>query len=129
MRFDPAAFGARPDLKVRADSCDRALDQPTNRSAWVSVEFSALVPAADPTAPGAVKAVWKGVRLAPNRPFEMGQGECELVEQMGDVLKKGFTLRNLSYRTTCTPHQVTVADYSVSGQSLQPASTLQAAAH
>ena len=129
MRLILLAFGARPDdLKVRAYSCDRAQDKP-NKSAWVSVEFSALVPAADPTAPGAVKAAWKDVRLAPNRPHDMGMGECELIEQMGDMVKKGFTLRNLQYHTTCVPKQVSIGDYSVSAQSLQPASALQAATH
>ncbi len=129
MRLILLAFGARPDdLKVRAYSCDRAQNQP-NKSAWVSVEFSSLVPAADPTATGAVKATWKNVRLAPSRPHDMGMGECELIEQMGDMVKKGFTLRNLEYHTTCVPKQVSVGDYSVSAQSLQQALPLQAAAH
>jgi hypothetical protein len=129
MRLILLTFGARPDdLKVRAYSCDRAQNRP-NKSAWVSVEFSSLVPAADPTAPGAVKGVWKPVRIAPNRPHDMGMGECELIEQMGDMVKKGFTLKDLEYHTTCVPKQVSVGDYSVSAQSLQPASKLQAAAH
>jgi hypothetical protein len=128
IRFILLRFGARPDLKVRAYSCDRAENRP-NKSAWVSVEFSSLVPASDPSTPGAVKGSWKDVRLAPNRPYEMGMGECELVEQMASMVKKGFTLRNVSYNTTCVPKQVSVGDYSVSAQSLQPATALQVAAH
>jgi hypothetical protein len=128
MRLILLTFGARPDLKVHAYSCDRAQDRP-NKSAWVSVEFSSLVPAANPTAPGTIKAAWKDVRLEPNRPHDMGMGECELVEQMGDMVKKGFTLRNVEYHTTCVPKQVSIGDYSVTAQSLQSASSLQAAAH
>lgn len=127
MRLVLLAFGARPDLKVRA-LCDRAQNEP-NRTAWVSVEFSSLVPATDPTAPGAVKAIWKPVRIEPNRPYEMGMGECELMEQMADVVKKSFTLKDVQYHTSCVPKQVSVGDYSVQAQSLQSASALQAATH
>jgi hypothetical protein len=127
MRLVLLAFGARPDLKVHA-FCDRAQNEP-NKSAWVTVEFSSLAPVTDPTAPGAVKAAWKPVRLEPNRPYEMGMGECELMEQMADVVKKGFTLKDVKYHTTCVPKQVSVGDYSVRAESLQPASPLQAATH
>ena len=127
MRFVLLAFGARPDLKVHA-LCDRAQNEP-NRSAWVQVEFSSLVPVTDASAPGSVKATYKPVRLEPNRPYEMGMGECELIEQMGDVVKKSFTLKNVQYHTSCVPKQVSIGDYSVNAESLQAAAPLQAAAH
>jgi hypothetical protein len=112
-------FGARKDVKVRATGCNEGSSRPS-RFAWVTAEFSALAPAADPAAADVVKGGWTRVQLAPNRPSYMGAGECELVEQIRDLLHKGFALRNTEYRTSCTPHQVSMADYSVSTEVLKP---------
>jgi hypothetical protein len=112
-------FGARKDLKVRAIGCDRAQDQP-NKTAWVQAEFSSLAPAAaDASASDTVQAVWDKVQLAPNRPREMGMGECELVDQIRPMLEKGFNLRNASYQTSCVPKQISVADYNVKAEVLR----------
>jgi hypothetical protein len=111
-------FGARKDAKVRATGCSEGPSRPS-RFAWVSAEFSSLAPAADPAAADVVKAGWIRVQLAPNRPSYMGAGECELVEQIRDLLQKGFALRNTEYRTSCMPHQVSMADYSVSTEVLK----------
>jgi len=113
-------FGARKDLTVRATGCNYGSSQPS-KFAWVTVEFSALAPVSGPPPADAVKADWKKVELSPNRPSYMGAGECELVEQMRDLLQKGFALRNTAYRTQCVPHQVSVADYSVTTEVLAPA--------
>ena len=115
-------FGARKDLTVRATGCNYGSSQPSN-FAWVTVEFSALAPSPDPAPADAVKAGWEKVHLSPNRPTYMGAGECELVEQMRDLLQKGFALRNTAYRTRCVPHQISVADYSVSTEVLKSAAT------
>lgn len=112
-------FGARNDVKVRATGCTEPFNRPS-KFAWVSAEFSSLAPAADPAAADVVKAGWTRVQLAPNRPTYMGAGECELVERIRETLQKGFALRNTEYRTSCTPHQVSVADYSVSTEVLKP---------
>jgi hypothetical protein len=112
-------FGARKDLKVRATGCTEGNNQPS-RMAWVNAEFSALVPASDPAAADAVKAAWATVRIAPRRPSYMGEGECELVEQIKPMLVKGFSLRNTQYRTTCTPHQVSLSAYAVTTEALRP---------
>ena len=116
-------FGARKDVTVRATGCNYGSSQPS-KFAWVTAEFSALAPLSDPAPPDAadaVKADWKKVELSPNRPTYMGAGECELVEQMRELLQKGFALRNTAYRTQCVPHQISVADYSVSTEVLAPA--------
>lgn len=113
------AFGASKDVKVRATGCNEGSSRPS-RFAWVSAEFSSLALAADPAAADVVQAGWSRVQLAPNRPSYMGAGECELVEQMRETLQKGFALRSTEYRTSCTPHQVSVADYSVSTEVLKP---------
>lgn len=112
-------FGARKDLKVRALGCDRAQNQP-NKIAWVQAEFSSLAPAADGAGPDTIPATWGKVELAPNRPTNMGMGECELVDQMRPMLEKGFALRNTSYQTSCVPKQISVADYSVKAEVLRP---------
>jgi hypothetical protein len=110
-------FGARDGLKVQATGCANGPNQ-TSPYAWVDAEFDALVP--DSSA-GDVKGQWKSVRLSGNRPTFMGAGECELVEQMKPLLTQGFALRDLTYTTRCSPHQVSLGDYDVHGEVLQPA--------
>jgi hypothetical protein len=112
-------FGARQDAKVRALGCDRAQNQP-NKMAWVQAEFSSLAPATDASATDTVPAAWSKVELAPNRPKNMGTGECELVDQMRPMLEKGFALRNTNYQTSCVPKQISVADYNVQAEVLRP---------
>ena len=111
-------FGARKDLTVRATGCSEGSTRPS-RFAWVRAEFNSLTPAADPAAAAAVKSAWVKVQIAPNRPNFMGAGECELVEQMKEMLQKGFQLRNADYRTSCVPHQISMADYSVTAEVLK----------
>ena len=113
-------FGARKDLKVRATGCTEGMNRPS-RFAWVTAEFSSLAPVVAPAPADAVQAGWAKVQIAPNRPSYMGAGECELVEQMRELLQKGFALRNTDYRTSCTPHQVSIADYSVTTEALKAA--------
>jgi len=111
-------FGARKDLTVRASGCNEGSSRPS-RFAWVRAEFNSLTPAADQAAATAVKSTWVKVQIAPHRPSFMGEGECELVEQMREMLQKGFQLRNADYRTSCVPHQVSMADYSVTAEVLK----------
>ena len=113
------AFGARNDVKVRATGCERGMNLPS-RFAWVEANYSYLVPAgAESAEAGTVKGSWSPIEIAPNRPSFMGAGECELIESMRDALSKGFTLRNVQYRTSCTPHQVTLGSYAVSAEVLR----------
>jgi hypothetical protein len=111
-------FGARKDLTVRATGCNEGSSRPS-RFAWVRAEFNSLTPAADPAPATAVKSAWVKVQIAPNRPTFMGAGECELVDQMRDMLQKGFQLRNADFRTSCVPHHITMADYSVTAEVLK----------
>lgn len=110
-------FGARDGIKVRATGCPGGPNSPS-ATAWVEADFEALVP---DSAGGDVKTQWKPIRLSANRPSFMGAGECELVDEIKPLLTKGFTLRDLSYTTRCSPHQVTTGDYDVRGEVLQPA--------
>ena len=114
------AFGARKDAQVRATGCERGSNLPS-RFAWVEANYRYLVPAGggDAAAQGAVKTTWSTIEISPNRPSFMGAGECELIEAMRDALSKGFTLRNVQYRTSCTPHQVSMGSYAVSAEVLK----------
>jgi hypothetical protein len=102
---------------VRATGCERGSNLPS-RFAWVEATYNALTPAAD--AEGAVKSAWSPLELSPNRPMFMGAGECELIDQMRDVLSKGFTLREVQYRAFCTPHSVSLGSYAVRAEVLKP---------
>ena len=106
------ALGARKDAKVHATGCDLGRNAPS-RFAWVEAKFSALAPGSDASAADAIKSVWSTVEISPNRPSFMGAGDCELMEGMRDVLPKGFSMRNVQYRTSCTPHQVSLGAFAV----------------
>ncbi len=107
-------LGASKDVKVRATGCEESHNAPS-RFAWVEAKFSSLAPGSDASAADAVKGVWSTVELAPNRPLHMymGMGDCELMEELRDALPKGFSMRNVEYRTSCTPHQLTLGAYTV----------------
>jgi hypothetical protein len=109
-------FGARKDVKVRATGCERGSNLPS-RFAWVEATYNALMPTAG--SEGVVKTVWSPLVLSPNRPNFMGAGECELIDQMRDVLTKGFTLRGVQYRASCTPHSVSIGSYAVTAEALK----------
>jgi hypothetical protein len=113
-------LGARKDAKVSATGCPGAFNTPSH-SAFVNVDFYALAPAAE--APGAaadsIKAHWTPVELTPNRPYFMGDGDCELLQGMKDLITNNFTLRAVEYRTSCTPHSITIDGYAIKGQALR----------
>jgi hypothetical protein len=111
-------FGARKGLRVQATGCPYGSNVPS-RSAWVTAQFDVLVPASVGGAAGAVQGHWVELKLQPKRPSFMGDGDCELVEQMRDSLTKGFTLRGVDYRTSCIPHEISINGYSVKGEVLR----------
>jgi hypothetical protein len=100
--------GAGPDLKVNAP-CVRGTGRP-DKLAFAYLTFSSLKP--DSTA-GGVPGNWKHVELAPHRPFDLGRGDCELIEQFRDSVLPMFTTRNLKNSVTCVPHQ-DMGSYSLS---------------
>jgi hypothetical protein len=111
-------LGARPDLKVETTACAR-LTAPVH-SAYVTADFDTLTVVSSATSP-TVKGRWKPFIVAPHRPNFMGIGECELIDQMKASIIAGFSLRDLHYDTRCFPRSVTIADYSVDGQTLEAA--------
>jgi hypothetical protein len=114
-------FGARDDLQVHAYGCPRGPDSISHTS-WVTVQFDTLAAAgADAAAADIVQARWMPIRLNAQRPFFMGAGDCELIDQMRPMLTKNFSLRDLAYNANCTPHQVSFADFRVQGEVLKSA--------
>jgi len=111
-------FGARKDARVQATGCPYGPDAPSP-SAWVTVAFESLAEAGDSVG-DAVAASWQTVELGPRRPYFMGDGECELIEQLKPLLSAGFALQGVEYRTRCVPHQISFGDYSVRGKVLMP---------
>jgi hypothetical protein len=112
-------LGARKDLTVHAYGCPGGYDSP-GRNAIVDVDFYSLAPSADANPANTVQARWTPVQVSANRPYFIGHGDCELIDEMKDVLSKNFSLRDLNYRTDCVPHEVNINDFSVKADVLMP---------
>jgi len=108
-------FGARADLKVKANGCPHEIAP--GRVASLDADFYTLAPAADPSAPDAVEAQWTALNVNPWRPIIMSDGDCELMAQMKDLIANNFTLRALSYRTDCVPQEIN--GFSIKAQVLK----------
>jgi hypothetical protein len=108
-------MGARSDVKVRATGCAYGWSEPSPY-AWVEARFHALAPTADAAASDVVATHWSKFELSARRPNFMGDGECELIEQMRKVIETSFALRAVDYRASCAAHQISLGDYSVRGQ-------------
>ncbi len=111
-------LGARGDPKVSAMGCPMA-DAAPGRHARIVAQFDVPVPAADTGAGTSLQAHWVDVTLAPGKPGFMGQGDCELVEALKDLLTKNLHLRRLGYRTNCTPGWLSEDGFAVTGQALK----------
>jgi hypothetical protein len=111
-------LGARKDARASATGCAGSFNTPS-RTAFVNTDFYSLAPIGDPAAPDTVKAGWTQLSLAPRRPDFMGEGDCELVQAMKDLITKNFSLRELEYRTDCVPNEVTLDSFAVKGQVLK----------
>jgi hypothetical protein len=110
--------GASPDAKVMP-LCVRGSGVP-DKLVQASLKFSTLQPAdtsaagAAAAAPTSVNGVWRHVELSPRHPFQLGTGDCELVEQFRDTLLPMFTTRNVNNQVTCVPHQDSGSNFSFS---------------
>jgi hypothetical protein len=109
-------FGARKDAKVRATGCAYGPDVPSH-TAWINADFYTLAPASD-GAPNTVKAYWTRREIGPKRPFFMGDGDCELVDDMKDLISKNFALKDLQYETDCVPHEINLNGFHVKADAL-----------
>jgi hypothetical protein len=114
--------GARSDAKV-VPLCTREFGQP-DKFAEVKLTFASLQPAVannSTAANQAVPGVWRHVELAPNKPFSLQGGDCELIEQFRDKLLPLFATRNLENKVSCVPHQDAGNQYQLSFDVFAPA--------
>jgi hypothetical protein len=109
-------LGARKDAKVSARGCPHGSSIP-GHNAIIDVEFDTLSPSSD--AAGTVPAQWMTVEVSPTHPYFMSHGDCELIDEMKDLISKNFSLREVNYRTDCVPHQVNIDDFSIKAQALK----------
>jgi hypothetical protein len=111
-------IGARKDAKVTAIGCPGPFGVPSH-SAWVDADFYALVPVVAADGSDTVKAHWTSLEVRPRRPDFLGEGSCELVQEMKDVITQNFSLRDVDYRTRCFPYELTLDGFAVKGQALR----------
>jgi hypothetical protein len=119
-------LGARKDAKVSASGCPNGPSIP-GRNAIVDVDFYTLSPSSDEA--GTVQAQWMPVLVSPTHPYFMSHGDCELIDEMKDLISKNFSLREMNYRTDCVPHEINIVDFTIKAQALKelPASLPKAA--
>jgi hypothetical protein len=111
-------LGARKDLQVRSGACGPS-GFPMGRIVRIDVDFQTLAPAADAASTPGVQGYWAPLQLSAGRPRFMESGDCELVEQMRHFLSDNFSLRNLDYAASCTPHDVFIDSFKVEGEVLR----------
>lgn len=117
-------LGAR-DLDVVATPCASPSGVPSPFPG-VRVTMQVLVPASSEAASRQkttgqpVKAHWQNVVLMPTNAGLDEQGNCELIEQFKETFLPLFTTRNIKYRSTCIPHQLTLGTH-LSAEVLMPA--------
>ena len=109
-------LGARPDVTVSAKGCPNGSSVPS-RNAIIDVDFYALVPSTE--SHDVVQAQWTPALVNSTHPYFMGRGDCELIDEMKDLITKNFSLRDLEYRTDCVPHEVNIDDFSIKAQVLK----------
>jgi hypothetical protein len=98
--------GARGDTHV-APLCARGFGVP-DKLAEAAISFSSLQPTADGSSTNVgstVSGVWRHIELATNRPRELRDGDCELIEQFRDSVLPMFATRNVQTRGECIPNQ------------------------
>jgi len=122
----------KKDLNVMEMGCSSPTGRP-DPFPGVRVKMRVLQPADSPEAakaadPTPVAAHWKPVDLKLRDSFTTDSGECELVEQIRQKIVPAFAARNVDLRTTCIPHQATVARPILKMEVLVPDEVKRAAA-
>lgn len=106
-------LGARPDLEVRQGPCSAPLGTPT-AFPGVTIKMNVLEPAGSESyvnggaPPQVVPAHWKRVDLTASNDAVKLAGDCEIIEQIKQSILPKFTTRNVDYKSTCIPNQLTV---------------------
>lgn len=128
------ASGARADISANPGACSGGLGRPSTL-ARVDLKFFTLKPAAEvePAAggtvpPALVPGVWKPVQLQKRAPRDLGDGDCELIEEFRDFVLPMFAIRAVNDNLRCIPHQVSGADLRFEFESFVPVQAPGAAA-
>jgi hypothetical protein len=116
-------LGARNDLKVTASGCPNGPSVP-GRSAWVRADFYTLTRAVAHSQ-DELSARWVAIEIMPQRPGFIAALDCELIDDMKDLILKNFTWRDVQYSARCIPKTQTLGAFSVEGVALQSNSTHQ----
>jgi hypothetical protein len=112
-------LGARKDdVKVNARGCPRGPSVPSHNSI-IELDFYSLAPNTDASAANTVQARWAPVLVNTTHPYSMGRGDCELVQELKDILSKNFSFRDLNYRTDCVPYAEYPNQFSVKAEALK----------
>jgi hypothetical protein len=98
--------GARADAQSRPGACASPYGRP-DKFARAELTFYTLVPVGAGKAPDGEPGVgiWRPVEFAIRSPWELANGDCELIEQFRDHVLPLLTVRNVDDHTTCVPHQ------------------------
>jgi hypothetical protein len=111
-------------LQVREQPCTSPGGGP-DPFPGVRVKMRVLVPASSPqaskykSAGAPVQAHWQKVVLMPSNAGFEEQGNCELIEQFKESFLPLFTTRDVKYRSTCVPYQLTLGTH-LSAEVLMP---------
>jgi hypothetical protein len=111
-------LGARKDAKVSALGCPRGPDVPSH-NALVDTDFYTLSAQSPGATDQGVPAHWTPIFMDAHRPYFMSHGQCELIDDMKDLITKNFSLRNLDYRSDCVPHEISLNDFSIKAEVLR----------
>jgi len=113
-------LGARDDVYVQATGCPGGPFS-ISRSAWVRADFSTLTTsAAMSDSTNATSASWTALDLAAQRPSFLGDGDCELIDQMKKLVTDNFSWRGkVSYRTDCPINTTQFRDFQIQGEVLK----------
>ena len=108
------AAGARPDAKSQPAACARGFGRPDKFASAYLTFYTLATPGADHLSDAPpVTGNWRTVTFTPRKPYQLGLGDCELIEQFRDHVLPLFSVRNVDDKTTCVPHQVSGSGYSL----------------
>lgn len=115
------AAGARSDAKSTPAACANGFGRPDKLASAYLTFYTLATPGADRVADAPpVEGTWRAVKFTPHTPYQLGLGDCELIEQFRDHVLPMFTVRDIEDKTTCVPHQLSGSDFSLAFQSLAP---------
>lgn len=131
-------LGAAPQTKVQANGC---IATRPSRNFFVTVTTATPIPASDAKEPAnkATKelterltgkkdplqtdpfpAQWKTVELARDRKLNLEPGDCELMEGLKKEVLPKLSVKVLSDRVTCTPHDLSIQTPELTVSALVP---------